>query len=633
MHVRMLVLTLSLFLAFGGRALAWAYHGHELVGSIADDLLGANASQHVHDILGFQLKVAAPWADCARSVLRLPDGTFKYSPSDPKYRIPCPAFETPAETARMEDYVSRNWSNCFYEAKHGCDEAYHFADVATQHDGYSRSYVGTSDHDIVSAINAAIMVLQDEPAPPPFSIRDKKEALFMLAHFVGDLHQPLHVGAIYLDPSGRRVNPDQDGLDPAIETAGANFIIDPDGRDQDGNPHPNLHYEWDELPDGLGEDASPELLANARAVMPTPGPIENFAAIWASDTVMASHVAFGGLKFIGTGPGKWNVQFVDRKAYWAQMKGDVMPDQLAKGGARLAQLLNAIWPSPAPAGSVTKPAPASDAAKPAPSGDATKPAPAADATKAAQTGDGKVTACSKINLCYCITAANRQAIAANVARVRQHIADQRAAGKMIGYLSVPLSTGGGGYAGVNREVAEQIKEKLLTRFGSASVWILNPSTEGSLPPSATGAEGADYMYMWTQVLEGRGGLGEDFDFIYFTGPGDFARFFGLTGKDDAERIDAYFDQRLATDPGLMKFVAAHKLSKQGFRNYYVLRASVAFSNGSHDEWNIAHLLNERRRASADFGILNQIAILFDGHGVTPGGFEGTIASGDAGGCK
>jgi hypothetical protein len=39
-------------------------------------------------------------------------------------RLPCTPFETPSEIARMEDYVSRNWSNCVYEANHGCDEAY-----------------------------------------------------------------------------------------------------------------------------------------------------------------------------------------------------------------------------------------------------------------------------------------------------------------------------------------------------------------------------------------------------------------------------------------------------------------------------------------------------------------------------
>jgi hypothetical protein len=122
-------------------------------------------------------------------------------------------------------------------------------------------------------------------------------------------------------------------------------------------------------------------------------------------------------------------------------------------------------------------------------------------------------------------------------------------------------------------------------------------------------------------------LGEDFDFFYFTGPADFARFFTLTGTGDADRISAYFDQRLATDPDLMSAVAARKLSKAGFRNYYALRASVAFSFGSHDEWNISHMLNERRRASGDFGIGNQIATMFDGRGVTPGNFEGTVVAG------
>jgi hypothetical protein len=184
--------------------------------------------------------------------------------------------------------------------------------------------------------------------------------------------------------------------------------------------------------------------------------------------------------------------------------------------------------------------------------------------------------------------------------------------------------------GVNREVAQQTKDRIERRFGSGSVWVLNTGAEGNLPE---GASGPDYMYMWTQVLEGRGGLGEDFDFFYFTGPADFARFFALTGTGDADRISAYFDQRLASDPDLMSAVAARKLSKAGFRNYYALRASVAFSFGSHDEWNISHMLNERRRASGDFGIGNQIAIMFDGRGVTPGNFEGTVAGGTVKPCQ
>jgi hypothetical protein len=582
MNVRIFSAAFAVLVTLTTDALAWGYQGHEIVGSIADQLLEPNAKQQVAKILGFELRAAGPWADCVRSVVRLTDGTFKYAPSKPEYRIPCTPFETPVETARMQDYVSRNWSNCVYEAGHGCDEAYHFADVAIQHDGYDRSYAGTSDHDIVGAISAAIMVLRGQPAPPPFSIRDKKEALFLLAHFVGDLHQPLHVGAIYLDRNGQSVNPDSGVFDPNTQTAGGNFISD-EGK--------NFHTEWDTIPANLGESADAGMVAKAQAIKPTVGPIENFATVWASDTVEASHSAFAGLTFAGAEPGRWAVHFADRPAYWNSQDG-LKRDQLAKGGARLAQLLNTIWPSP-------------------------------------QAAVERMTACTLINVCYCVAAANRDAIAANVARVRQLIADQRAQGKMIGYLSVPLSTVGGSYFGVNREVAQQTKDRIESRFGSGSAWILNPGAEGHLPDNASGA---DYMYMWTQILEGRGGLGEDFDFFYFTGPADFARFFALSGTGDAERIDAYFDQRLASDIDLMSAVAAGKLSKVGFRNYYSIRASVAFSYGSHDEWSIARILNERRRGTTEFGIANQIGILFDSRGVTPGSFEEATAGGNVGRC-
>src|SRR5438093_431267 len=79
---------------------------------------------------------------------------------------------------------------------------------------------------VKNILGFTITVVKGQPAPLPFSIRDKKEALFLLAHFVGDLHQPLHVGAIYLDRNGQPVNPDLSGLDPLTETAGGNLIRD-----------------------------------------------------------------------------------------------------------------------------------------------------------------------------------------------------------------------------------------------------------------------------------------------------------------------------------------------------------------------------------------------------------------------
>ena len=65
---------------------------------------------------------------------------------------------------------------------------------------------------------------------------------------------------------------------------------------------------------------------------------------------------------------------------------------------------------------------------------------------------------------------------------------------------------------------------------------------------------------------------------------------------------------------------------------HALRASVSFSLGWHDEWNISHLINERQRGAVEFGIAGQLPILLDGHGTSPGNFEGPIASGNAGHC-
>ena len=241
-----------------------------------------------------------------------------------------------------------------------------------------------------------------------------------------------------------------------------------------------------------------------------------------------------------------------------------------------------------------------------------------------------VTACTKLDICYCVNTDYRDAISDNVARVRQLIADKKTSGKTIGYLSVPLSPAGGGSFAVNTEAADSIIKSATARLGPRSVWLLNPGAEGS--DRMKGASGADYMYMWTQILEGKDGLGEDFNFFYFAGPNDFAGYFKLTGQGDLDALEDWFDKRVADDPAFRKSVDDGSVTKPGFRNYYGLRASVTFSYGSHDEWNIARLINDRRRGATDFGIANQLSVLFDGRPVSPGGYENPAASGDVGRC-
>lgn len=339
MLTAVILLDLLLCLLHPTAASAWGYQGHRVVGSIADQMLHDNAKAQVSQILGFELRIAGPWADCVKSVVRNDDGTFSYKedPAHPEYEIPCTSFRTATEQKRMEDYVSRNWTQCKYPprgAERGCDNTYHFDDVAIERDQFDRNYLGTNGHDLVAAITAAIAVLKDKPAPAPFSIADKKEALFLLAHFVGDLHQPLHVAAVYLDANGRLVDPDAaHRIDPATDTQGGNLIHD---------QHSVFHTEWDAIPEDIGEAATPALLSMAQSQSSSTGQVEDWPAAWASDTIVVAHDAFAGTEFRQTSPEHWSVMFDDRNACRLSQDG-IKRQQLAKAGARLAELLNAIW--------------------------------------------------------------------------------------------------------------------------------------------------------------------------------------------------------------------------------------------------------------------------------------------------
>ena len=244
-----------------------------------------------------------------------------------------------------------------------------------------------------------------------------------------------------------------------------------------------------------------------------------------------------------------------------------------------------------------------------------------------------VTACTRLDICYCTNTDYQKAITDNVDRVRKLIKENRDQGKAIGYLSVPLSPAGGGSYFLNKDIADKMAKRVTARFGARAVWILNPGDQAGDGMDSK-ASGADFMYMWTQILEGPTGEGEDFNFFYFAGPADFGKFFNLTGQGDLETLEAWFDQHAAEYPDLKTSIDQNGAAKTktAFRNYYGLRASVSYSLGSHDEWNIARLINARRRGATEFGIANQLAIFFDGLPQTPGGYESPTAPGDVARC-
>jgi len=329
-------------------SLAYSSQGHEMAGAIADALLTPTAKQQVTQLLGgdLTLKTAAIWPDCAKSV-KGTDFKYKrdeYTPKD------CVAFESDAEKQRMEDYVSRNYKQCGYQASDGkelCHQQYHFTDVAIEHDAYRGGYRGTSTHDVVASITAAYLLLAGGTVPPEsqISIKDKREALLMLAHFVGDIHQPLHVGAVYLDADDKPVDPDAAENGSARATSGGNDIAD-------GST--NLHADWDNVPKTFlpsNTTAFNDMLQTARGVDVTPGDPSTWSTAWASQTLLEARKAFAHLTFTethatGDDAKPFAVDYGGKKPSYDTAKSAAQRRLLASAGRRLALMVNTALDGP-----------------------------------------------------------------------------------------------------------------------------------------------------------------------------------------------------------------------------------------------------------------------------------------------
>jgi hypothetical protein len=325
--------SLTIAIAFIHPAFAWGPDGHRTVATLAEKLIaGSNAATQVQALLGnLSLADVAVWADCAKGVN---PSTFQYQ--HPGKYPECKIFETPAGEAAMEDFVHRNSTNCpLKPGEELCHKQYHYTDVAIQHQTYLPGFVGTRDDDIVAAVIATTRVLKGDPAPAPFNIKDKAEALRLLAHYAGDLHQPLHVGAVYLDAQGNEVNPDTGTFDPNTATRGGNSILV-------GSTQRNLHATWDAIPRGLtASHLTAAWVSSARAIPAPAGSDFGWPKRWASESVAQANLAMSGLRFGPWTGTHWTL--VLPAGYSTRMKS-IKKVQLTRGGAHLAQLLQDIWP-------------------------------------------------------------------------------------------------------------------------------------------------------------------------------------------------------------------------------------------------------------------------------------------------
>lgn len=350
MHRRLAPLLLAAPLA----AHAWGSDGHQTVATLAAGLIkGTPTEARVAALLGdMSLPQASLWADCAKGVS--PGQNYSY-PSPGKY-AECAPLETPARIAEMADYVRRNDKQCRIGMdEDSCHRQAHYADIAVQRSRYVQGFVGTRGDDVAGALRTAILVLQGKPAEGPPHFKSKREALIVLVHLVGDLHQPLHVGSLYLDAQGRRVDPDKTGLDVATFTVGGNSLwvtsapkpattpAPPSAPATAAFGPPKLHTLWDGVPEKFKPNrVDAAWLAEARKVRTNPGDPADWPERWATQSLEQSRRAFEGLSFSPKQGSHWNV--VLPPGYNARADA-IKREQLTTAGAKLAQLLKAVLPN------------------------------------------------------------------------------------------------------------------------------------------------------------------------------------------------------------------------------------------------------------------------------------------------
>jgi hypothetical protein len=310
---------LSLLMSTGVNA--WGAPGHETVGAIADRLIsGRRAEVEVHKLLkpGETLQSVSNWADCAKGY--------------------CGAL-----TEELRDFVRRNPHHAHY----------HYTDVPFQAAAYEEGGVGTSDDDVVHILKQCIAVLKGAPdhGANPHGL-SRREALLLLVHLLGDLHQPLHVGTAYVSDKDAFVVPTSAAaVDNVLtfKTDGDNDLI------FESQP---LHGFWDSR-------AVEEAMQRAKARTPAEfaaflmraaadlpivnGDVTKWPAKWATETLGASKLAHAGLSIEKRAEAQSRsgamhfVWKVSAPPGYAEAASAAAATELTRAGYRLAAVLEAVW--------------------------------------------------------------------------------------------------------------------------------------------------------------------------------------------------------------------------------------------------------------------------------------------------
>ncbi len=202
---RLLLCSLLLGLALTGPSQAYGPDGHKIIGAIADQkLAGTPAGTRVTGLLdGYTLEEASIMADTIKQWDKpgLDDPKVqKYFSSHPKIAEQLREFWK-ANPPTTDDKSAVPSHHCF-----------HYTDVPLVGDAkYGDGKFGRSLWDIVHMMRYCIAVLQNKELEENARKITKSIAVILLAHFVGDIHQPPHVGTQYFDAKGQPIDPERGG--------------------------------------------------------------------------------------------------------------------------------------------------------------------------------------------------------------------------------------------------------------------------------------------------------------------------------------------------------------------------------------------------------------------------------------
>jgi len=300
----------------------WGAEGHRAIASLAQDLITGETRDKVQALLSQcgerDLVSASTWADDIRPNAR----SERPRPQD-------------ADAFNRRFPENANWH--FVNMPLGTNT---FAEA-------TRFISGKSD--VIDAIDRCVAVLETS-APAPDEIT-RPDALRLLVHFVGDIHQPLHCGTGFYRIS--ETGPPVLVTDPN-EAAG--LPDDRGGNDLFFGPKDELHAFWDLdlVGDVAGTFDFRFLAAFLRreyqhASWPeTPGDYHHWAEAWALESVKAANQAYSGIRFNSVetmgGPNSLWIA-ISLPPDYEEKNRVVAAHQLTKAAVRLAQLLDKIrWP-------------------------------------------------------------------------------------------------------------------------------------------------------------------------------------------------------------------------------------------------------------------------------------------------